>query len=140
MTARYWYICKMDQRFGKKYKLCSDKQIQLVFDSKSSLKAYPFVVHYAQIELNSDVPFQVTVSAPKRIFKKAHDRNRIKRLLREAIRQNKLILETFLKENKKQVALFMIYTAREELPFELLQKKMKQLLNQIINELSDDKK
>lgn len=130
----------MDMRFGKKYKLCSDKQIQTVFESKQSVKSYPFVIHYADIPLHTDVPFQITISAPKRNFKKAHERNRIKRLLRESIRQNKLILETFLKENNKQVALFMIYTAREEVQFEILQKKMKQILNQLIKEIGNDTK
>lgn len=129
----------MDYRFGKKYKLCSEKQIQLVFDSKKSVKSYPLLVNYADLTVKTNAPFQITVSAPKRNFKKAHDRNRIKRQVRESIRQNKLILETFLIENNKQVALFMIYTAREEIPFETLQKKMKQILNQIIQELSNDK-
>lgn len=56
--------------------------------------------------------------------------------MKEAIRKNKLILEPFLEENEKQVALFMIYTAREELPIEFLQKKTKQLFKQFIDEIS----
>ena len=60
--------------------------------------------------------------------------------MRECIRKNKLNLEPFLIENKKQVALFMIYTAREELTIELLQKKTKQLFKQLIDELSKDTK
>lgn len=128
----------MNKRFGKKYKLCSEKQIQAVFDSKTSVKQYPLVVHYSELPLNNPVPFQITVSAPKRNFKKAHDRNRIKRLLRESIRQNKLILESFLISNNKQLALFMIYIAKEELPFAVLQKKINSVLNQIIKEISND--
>lgn len=129
----------MNNCFGKKYKLCSEKQIQSVFDSKKSVKQYPLVIHYAELPLHKSATFQITVSAPKRIFKKAHDRNRIKRLLRESIRQNKLILESFLTENNKQLALFMIYIAKEELPFDVLQKKMKTILNQIIKEISNEK-
>ena len=113
----------MDKRFGKKYKLCNEKQIELVFTSKNSVKSYPFVIHYADLQTQIDVPFQITISAPKRNFKKAHERNRIKRILREAIRENKLILETFLMENERKLALFMIYTAKEELSFDVLQKK-----------------
>jgi ribonuclease P protein component len=128
----------MNNCFGKKYKLCGEKQIQAVFDSKKSVKQYPLVIHYSELPIKTDVPFQITVSAPKRNFKKAHDRNRIKRLLRESIRQNKLILESFLKTNNKQLALFMIYIAREEIPFDVLQKKMKLVLNQIINEISHE--
>lgn len=130
----------MDKRFGKKYKLCNEKQIELVFAAKNSVKSYPFVIHFADLQSQTDVPFQITISAPKRNFKKAHERNRIKRILREAIRENKLILETFLMENERKLALFMIYTAKEELSFDVLQKKMKNVLNQLIIEISNDKK
>lgn len=126
----------MNEKLGKNYKLCSQKQIQSVFDAKTNIKCYPFVLHYAFLPLSSIVPFQITVSAPKRSFKRAHDRNRIKRLMKETIRKNKLILEPFLKENDQQVALFMIYTAREELSIEFLQKKTKQLFKQFIDEIS----
>jgi ribonuclease P protein component len=126
----------MNEKFGKEYKLCSQKVIQSIFDEKKSVKAYPFLIHYSLIPLSSDASFQITVSAPKRNFKKAHDRNRIKRLMREAIRKNKLILEPLLLENGQQLALFMVYIAREELSLDFLQKKTKQLFKQLINEIS----
>ncbi len=128
----------MNEKFGKEYKLCSQKVIQSIFDEKKSVKAYPFLIHYSLIPLSSDASFQITVSAPKRNFKKAHDRNRIKRLMREAIRKNKLILEPFLLENKKQVALFMIYTAREEIPYDILFKKTTLLFTQLIKEITNE--
>lgn len=121
----------MNEKFGKEYKLCSQKVIQSIFDEKKSVKAYPFLIHYSLLPLTSDASFQITVSAPKRNFKKAHDRNRIKRLMREAIRKNKLILEPFLLENKKQVALFMIYTAREEIPYDILFKRQHSYLHSL---------
>jgi ribonuclease P protein component len=83
------------------------------------------------------VPFQVTISAPKRYYKKAHDRNRIKRIVREAIRKNKLILEPFLVERGLHMALFVIYTGREELKTETLHKKTQQLFKQLIDEISN---
>ena len=128
----------MNEKFGKEYKLCSQKVIQSIFDEKKSVKAYPFLINYSLIPLSSDASFQITVSAPKRNFKKAHDRNRIKRLMREAIRKNKLILEPFLLENKKQVALFMIYTAREEIPYDILFKKTTLLFTQLIKEITNE--
>jgi ribonuclease P protein component len=128
----------MNEKFGKEYKLCSQKVIQSIFDAKKSVKAYPFLIHYSLLPLTSEASFQITVSAPKRNFKKAHDRNRIKRLMREAIRKNKLILEPFLLESNKQVALFMIYTAREEIPYDVLFKKTTLLFSQLIKELSNE--
>ena len=126
----------MNEKFGKEYKLCSQKLIQTMFDQRQSIKTYPFVLHYSILPIKIDALFQITVSVPKRNFKKAHDRNRIKRLMREAIRKNKLILEPLLLENGQQLALFMIYIAREELPLDFLQKKTKQLFKQLINEIS----
>jgi ribonuclease P protein component len=126
----------MNERFGKSYKLCSQKLISEIFEKKKSIRCYPFIVHLAVLELPESIPFQVTISAPKRTFKKAHDRNRIKRLMREAIRKNKLILEPYLIESKLQLALFVIYTAKEELDHTTLNKKTQQLFKQLIDEIS----
>lgn len=128
----------MNEKFGKEYKLCSQKLIQTIFDQKQSIKTYPFVILYSILPVKIDALFQITVSVPKRNFKKAHDRNRIKRLMREAIRKNKLILEPFLTENQKHVALFMIYTAREEIMYDVLFKKTAILFTQLIKEISNE--
>jgi len=52
-----------------------------------------------------------TVSA--RNFKRAVDRNRIKRLMRECYRLQKINLKTSLEQNKKTLAVFFIYTGNE---------------------------
>lgn len=125
----------MDQTFGKAYKLCSQKAIQAVFEQKQSVKQFPFLMHYAAMELPTDKTFQVVISAPKRIFRKAHDRNRIKRLMKEVFRRNKLILEDKLATNQQQLALFLIYTSKEEMDYEVLLRKMESLLLKLKNEL-----
>ena len=128
----------MDQTFGKKYKLCRQKLIDSVFKSGNTVKQYPFVVHFMEVEEKLEAPFQMTISAPKRLFRKAHDRNRVKRLMRETIRKNKLILETFITTNNKQLALFMVYTAKEEMPYDLLLRKTEQLFIQLVNKFENN--
>jgi ribonuclease P protein component len=128
----------MNESFGKEYKLCSQKKIQEIFDERKSLRSYPFVMHYKVVNEDEKTRFQVVVSAPKRTFRKATDRNRIKRLMRESIRKNKLYLEPFLAEQNIQLALFMIYTSKEELPLDKLMKKTQQLFKQLINNLEND--
>jgi ribonuclease P protein component len=125
----------MYQTFGKAYKLCSEKAIQQVFEGKKSVKQFPFVMHYAPMELPTNKSFQVVISAPKRIFRKAHDRNRIKRVMKEVFRKNKLILENALATKDTQLALFLIYTNQEELKYEVLLRKMEQLLQKVTNEI-----
>ena len=126
----------MDQTLGKEYKLCSQKIIQAIFEEKKTVKQFPFVINYKLTELPSSKSFQLVVSAPKRIFRKAHDRNRIKRLCKETIRKNKYILEEYLIPKDKQLALFFVYTNKEEMEYEVLFKKTEQLFKKLITELS----
>lgn len=128
----------MNESFGKEYKLCSQKKIQEIFDERKSLRSYPFVLHFKVVNQSEKTSFQIVVSAPKRIFRKATDRNYIKRLMRESIRKNKLYLEPFLAEHNIQLALFMIYTSKEELPLSTLLKKMQKLFEQLKNSLEND--
>ena len=129
----------MDQKFGKAYKLCSKRAIDSLFEKKKAVKQYPFVVTYGVMELPTTKTFQVVISAPKRIFRKAHDRNRIKRLMREVVRKQKAVLEEYLSENSQQLALFLVYTSKDELEYTLLERKMEQLLSKLVNELKAQK-
>ena len=126
----------MNQTLGKEYKLCSQKIIQQIFEEKRSVKQFPFVINYCFAELPTEKLFQIVIAAPKRIFRKAHDRNRIKRLCRETIRKNKYLLEEYLTESKKQIALFFVYTNKEEMEYDVLLKKTESLFKKLIIEIS----
>jgi len=129
----------MNERFGKEYKLCSQKVIAELFKNGKAVRQYPFSVQFMEQPVSGNQPFQLVFSAPKRIFRRAHDRNRIKRLMRETFRKKKLILEEALGKYNKQLALFVIYTAKEELPLKTLMAKTEQLLEKITLELTDEK-
>jgi ribonuclease P protein component len=128
----------MDQTLGKEYKLCSQKVIQEIFEVKKVVKQFPLVLNYKLTQVPSEKPFQMVFAAPKRIFRKAHERNRIKRLCKETVRKNKLILEDFLTEHQSQVALFLVYTNKEELPYEVLLKKTEQLFQKLVVQLKEE--
>lgn len=135
MTPRFGIFADMDEKFGKEYKLCSKKVIDSLFKDGLTHKTYPFVAHFRLTELPTSKNFQVTISVPKRIFKHAHDRNRIKRLIREAIRKNKLILEEHLLEKNHQLALFLVYRHQEEPKYEDLLAKTKKLFLALIEKI-----
>ena len=124
--------------FGKKHKLCSRTTINEVFDSGEQLKFFPYVVRYKEASLSDNMPFQVVFSAPKRIFRKAHERNRVKRICREAFRLNKHELQEYLEDNNKQLALFVVYTSKKELEHNDLQKRTTKLFQQLIKQLEHD--
>lgn len=127
----------MDLSFGKAYKLCSKTSIENLFDKGSSVRMHPYLIKYQFDEFKDDSRFKLVITAPKRQFKKAVDRNRIKRISREAIRHNKFILESFLEEQNKQLALFIIYNGKEEESAELLNKQINKLFKKIISQLNN---
>lgn len=117
----------MNERLGKSYKLCSKKLIDAVFNEGIQQKKYPFVLRYIPITLNESVPFQVGISVPKKRFKRAVDRNRIKRLIREAVRKNKYILMENFAQHHRQYAFFIIYTSNEKFDYHRIEATIQQL-------------
>jgi len=75
--------------FRKEERLCSRKHLDLLFKNGSSFLLYPFRVSYLFIDEPADVPAQVVINVPKKRYKRAVDRNLLKRRIREAYRLNK---------------------------------------------------
>ncbi len=98
-------LCK-DERLSRK------KIIDELHEKGQSIKTPAIILIYHLCELPCDFPAQVMVTVGKRNFKRAHDRNRIKRLMREAYRKQKSIVYTSLQEKEKQAALLFIFTGR----------------------------
>ncbi len=104
--------------FRKEEKLCSLKLMGDIFLSGNSFLCYPLRVVWKKLDsVSAQYPAQIAFSVPKRQFKRAVDRNRIKRLLRESYRLQKSGLYEFLNQNNTRIALSMVYIAKEELPY-----------------------
>lgn len=88
------------------------------------------------VELGGEFSMQTGVTVSSRIFKKAVDRNRIKRLLREAHRLQKKILADELGKQNLQLAVFIIFTGRELPSFEDINAKMKFALERIAEKVA----
>ncbi len=123
------------ETFGKSERLCSKKSIKELFNRGSSFYIYPFKVIFLPITVQSGSKSQLLISVPKRIFKKAVDRNKIKRRIREAYRLNKQYF-AFTTDNPLMIA--YIYTAKESLNFQLIQEKLKDTLLRLSNETFTD--
>ena len=70
----------------------------------------------------------MAISVPKRFFKRAHDRNRIKRLARETYRIEKIALQSKVIDHQWELNLMFIYQGREILEYSEMQKHMHQSL------------
>jgi ribonuclease P protein component len=130
-------VIASNNKLGKRYMLCSKNTIDALFESGITVKSYPYVAILQYDQFKDEVPFKIVFSAPKRTFKRAHERNRIKRICKEAVRLNKSQLESYLVDNEKQLALFLVYSSKEELKNEQLEKKTVALFKKIINKLEN---
>ncbi|HNR74350.1 MAG TPA: ribonuclease P protein component [Cyclobacteriaceae bacterium] len=103
-------------RFKKNERLSKEKWIQELFEKGSSFYLSPFKIIYLK-HPDSTLPNQILISVPSRQFKKAVDRNLIKRRIREAYRTQK--------SNLTQPLIFaIVYTAKEILPFSEVKTKI----------------
>ena len=128
----------MDERFGKAYKLCSKKIIASIFTEGQTIKSFPIRLIYLLTPLPTEKSFQVVFSVPKKKFKKAPDRNRVKRLLREVVRKNKIELEDYLTAESKQLALFLIYLGEEIMTYNEMERKIVSLFSRLLTELKNN--
>lgn len=119
----------MDLSYSKKSKLKSNKLIEKLFSEGQSVSAFPLRLIY----LRADVPNQVGVSASKKNFKRAVDRNRIKRLLREAYRHNKKML---IDNNISGYALMILYIGKDLPDYKLVSDKTQTLFSKFLNKIS----
>lgn len=110
--------------YPKNEKLKSRATISELFHSGKSVTKYPLRLVYAPAENNAGVALQMGVSVSKKYFKKAHDRNYFKRVLRETYRLNQHILKNSI---DKPYAFMFFYQTKDRLSFEEINAKTTQL-------------
>lgn len=116
----------MNQKFPKNEKIKSRKTIDQLFSEGKSIIQYPVKMVFIPSETAGH---QAAFSVPKRNFKRAVDRNKIKRQLREAYRLNKNVLS----DSTAKFALFFIFLGKEKTEYLHIEKSVKKLLLKLKN-------
>ena len=119
----------MNESFGKQEKLKSKVLIDKLFTEGRSLKKYPLRLIYLPLSEESEKFHKTGVSVPKRNHKKAVDRIKLKRLMREAFRKNKYLVINSLGAN---YAFMFIYTGREKASYSRIFSATEELLKNLV--------
>ncbi len=126
----------MRQTFSKDERLRSHRMISKLFAEGSTFFIKPFRITWMRQlkETPSLLPIQVMMSVPKYNFRKAVQRNLIRRRMKEAYRLNKHIVYSHLDEKGHHLILCITYTAKEIVSFDHIQEKIILLLQRLSEE------
>lgn len=123
--------------FTKEERLCNKKLIEQLYHNGSSFLCYPFKASWRLVDAPMQFPVQVLFSVAKKRYKRAVDRNLLKRRMREAYRLNKQThLYDLLNNGDKQIALSIAFIGKEIVEYDFIEKKMLKLLAQLCAEIA----
>ena len=123
--------------FKKEERLCNKKLIDKLFHNGSSFLCYPFKASWLLIEEPQQYPAQILFSVSKKRYKRAIDRNLIKRRMREAYRLCKQqCLYEKLNNAEKKIVFSVGYIGKEIVAHDFAEKKMLKLLAQLCAEIT----
>jgi len=115
--------------FTKEERVTGKRRIETLFAQGNSFMAYPFRVIYLE-----RVPYPLTlasilITVPKKRVRSAVQRNRVKRLAREAYRLNKHILNPIALREDKGIDIAFIYVKEGIADFTIVEKGVRKALN-----------
>lgn len=122
------------QTFKKPERLRSKKLIERLFKQGHSFNAFPFKVIWLETSTRSPFPAQLLVGVSKKNMRRAIDRNKIKRRIREAYRKNKDLYYDYLNNTGKQCIFGILHSGKEMTRFKDIEQKIITVLSRLIEE------
>jgi ribonuclease P protein component len=128
--------------FKKSERLKSRKLIEQLFSEGKRFHTGAYRVYFQQLPGNTVLAgkpvlgMQFGAGVSSKLFKHAVDRNRIKRLTREAWRLHKNELQLLVQQQNKLVLIFLIYTGKTLPEFNLVKETVNNAINELVKKLS----
>jgi len=125
--------------FPKGERLKSRKKILALLNGGNVTKAGPIKIIWSTepdaINGENKEAIQTAFSVPKRKFKKAVKRNRIRRKMKEIFRLNKQPLTEHLYRHQFKLNLLVIYLSGKDMPYKQIEKHLLKALDTILENL-----
>lgn len=124
---------KLRFTFKKSERLCAKRSFDLLFRRRRGFNIGCLWVVY-RLDLPADLvtaPLMVAFSAPKKHFKRAVQRNLIKRRMREAYRLYKHVATAAFREKGRNIAFLIKYNHKEIRSFKEIERDMRKVLQRI---------
>ena len=122
------------QTFKKEERLNEKKIIKELFEKGFEFYSSPIKVLWQNVFFESNYPAKVMITVSSRNFRKATDRNKIKRLIREAYRKNKNIIYEHLQKTSGKIAIILIYSGKIIIPYSKIESKIILILQRLVKE------
>ena len=122
--------------FKKEERLYGHAALENVYTKGKHLHSNAIKIIFTEVSQNNQPACRVVFSVPKRSFKKAVDRNLIKRRMREVYRNHKHILYQHLEAKQKQIHIYFIYTSKQIIEFDELKENIMQALQLLASKVN----
>ena len=123
MRMPFFIFEGMNLSLPKAKRIKKRDDIKLLFTKGKRLQKYPIQLVYTTKECEESA-IKIGVSVPKRRFKKAVDRNRIKRLMREAYRINQGLITNYTTTSNRCLLLMFVYIGKQAITYSEIEQKI----------------
>jgi ribonuclease P protein component len=123
----------VNNRFAKHMRLTADKDIKTLFSEGKAFFVFPFRIVYKlePINFNTNATLQMAPIVSKKKFKRAVDRNYLKRVTKETYRTKTSQISAALEKSSLCLQIIINYTHVQITPFESVENAMQKIANQL---------